>query len=98
MDAKLKADWTAALRSGEYKQGRRRFRIESAGGVKHCCLGVLCEVAGAPIEQGPSNDNYEFVGRALGAVNPADLWRMNDTQGKSFSEIADWIDTNIPED
>lgn len=33
--------WVAALRSGEYKQGKNY--LDSEG--KHCCLGVLCRVA-----------------------------------------------------
>ena len=37
----IKAEWIAALRSGEYKQ--------RSGGLRHgdtyCCLGVLCEIA-----------------------------------------------------
>lgn len=32
---------TAALRSGEYQQGKNRLRV----GDKYCCLGVLTEVA-----------------------------------------------------
>lgn len=40
MDAKIKADWLAALRSGEYKQGIGRLRQDG----KFCCLGVLCDL------------------------------------------------------
>ena len=43
MDATLKARWIAALRSGEYRQGRRLLRASDGS---YCCLGVLCEVAG----------------------------------------------------
>lgn len=32
--------WTAALRSGEYKQGTGQLRSRG-----YCCLGVLCDVA-----------------------------------------------------
>ena len=32
--------WIAALRSGEYKQGRSYLR----DGAEYCCLGVLCDV------------------------------------------------------
>jgi len=44
--------WIAALRSGDYKQGRGRL-CEVAGGStrSHCCLGVRCEVGGLPVEQ-----------------------------------------------
>lgn len=33
--------WTAALRSGDYKQGANYLH---AGGNSYCCLGVACEV------------------------------------------------------
>lgn len=37
----IKAKWVAALRSGDYEQGRNYLQSEG----KFCCLGVLCEVA-----------------------------------------------------
>lgn len=40
VDAELKSRWLAALRSGEYKQGRGALRV----GDKYCCLGVLCNL------------------------------------------------------
>lgn len=42
MKADLKKKWVEALRSGKYIQGR----VYLAKNGKHCCLGVLCEVAG----------------------------------------------------
>ena len=40
MKPKIKARWIAALRSGEYTQGRGQLR----DGDKFCCLGVLCDL------------------------------------------------------
>lgn len=40
MKPEIKAKWVAALRSGEYKQGREALRI----GDRFCCLGVLCDL------------------------------------------------------
>jgi hypothetical protein len=40
--ADIKAQWVAALRSGEYEQGKMRLR---SADDKYCCLGVLCEIA-----------------------------------------------------
>lgn len=37
--------FVAALRSGEYEQGRYRLTTIQADSVQHCCLGVACEVA-----------------------------------------------------
>jgi hypothetical protein len=41
MNPEIKARWVAALRSGEYKQTRRKLRDNNGG---HCCLGVLCDL------------------------------------------------------
>lgn len=62
MNAEIKAQWLAALRSGEYIQGRGALRK----GHQMCCLGVLCNLA-AKANIGhwqPHNDRadcYEFV-------------------------------------
>jgi hypothetical protein len=40
MNNDVKAKWVAALRSGEYVQGRSRLRT----GNTFCCLGVLCDL------------------------------------------------------
>ncbi|WP_326565118.1 hypothetical protein VSH64_25070 [Amycolatopsis rhabdoformis] len=41
MDPEIKAKWIAALRSGEYEQGKRVL-VEND---RFCCLGVLCDLA-----------------------------------------------------
>lgn len=41
MNQEVKEKWVAALRSGEYEQGRGYLNR----GEQFCCLGVLCEVA-----------------------------------------------------
>jgi len=41
VDVDIKRRWIAALRSGEYAQGRAWLRRNDA----YCCLGVLCELA-----------------------------------------------------
>lgn len=46
MKKAVKKKWLEALRSGEYKQGKRTLRrIELDGGYSYCCLGVLAELA-----------------------------------------------------
>lgn len=42
MKLDIKTQWVAALRSGEYPQGRAV--LKSSDG-KYCCLGVLCDLA-----------------------------------------------------
>lgn len=48
MNAKIKKQWVAALRSGEYKQTTGalcRTRPNADHSAGHCCLGVLCDLA-----------------------------------------------------
>ncbi len=40
MNPEVKEKWIAALRSGEYKQGKNLLRFEG----EFCCLGVLCDL------------------------------------------------------
>ncbi len=66
MNPKVKKDWTAALTSGKYRQGREALKQVRHGHVYHCCLGVLCElyiaqVPGAPKFTPPDIDTlYEY--------------------------------------
>jgi hypothetical protein len=49
MDADLRAKWVAALRSGDYIQGEGALKRQDVDDqVRHCCLGVLCEVLDVP--------------------------------------------------
>ena len=74
MKPKLKKQWVEALRSGEYNQGQgqlKRLAPISFGEkqTEHCCLGVLCELAG--FEQVTSSynpDHFGFIYRG----NPRD--------------------------
>lgn len=47
--------WSAALRSDEFEQGRGNLaRTSHDGSTQHCCLGVLCELAiraGVPVKK-----------------------------------------------
>jgi hypothetical protein len=47
MNPEIKAQWVAALRSGEYVQGRSslHYLVDENGNAKFCCLGVLCDLA-----------------------------------------------------
>lgn len=45
MKSSIAEKWVKALRSGRYKQGKRALKTKSKRGVvRHCCLGVLCEL------------------------------------------------------
>ncbi len=102
MNKELKDKWVAALRSGKYSQTTGRLRSEEG----FCCLGVLCDVEGADweIQDGSFiNTKYKEVAILdythrvkLGVENhTATLMDMNDEQGASFNEIADYIEQSI---
>lgn len=62
MKPEIKAKWVAALRSGEYRQGRNVLKqaFSSKDTPQFCCLGVLCDLAvkdGLEIEVVDVNDN-----------------------------------------
>lgn len=101
MKAKWKSKWIKALKSGEYKQARASLKKR---GKKMCCLGVLCDVAGAKwvTNVGPyvgdiqigntavlTHDGLKYFG--LTAAKSDKLVDMNDTNGKTFEEIAEYI-------
>lgn len=109
MDAVTKDKWVAALRSGDYQQGRSRLVHEGRSGKFYCCLGVLCDVLGYK-----QIDITEYQNDALGFVTPdgkrvefaigdervltmhheSMLMQQNDG-GDSFAQIAQWITDNV---
>ena len=106
MDTKLTAknikDWVIALRSHKYKQGIGHLRSHDD---KYCCLGVLATVCypdkfvrdtTAYMFYHPDRASIYGVPRTWLDQNYQDiLTGMNDTDYKSFNEIADWIEENI---
>ena len=100
MDAKIKAKWVKALRSGKYQQGRAF--LERAGA--YCCLGVLCKVMGRQVEQ---NENHEEIppraildAAGLHHKTAQKLADKNDGSGgedhaHSFNEIAAYIEKRL---
>ena len=99
-----RADWIAALRSGEYEQGVGSLLAIWQGQPCYCSLGVLCAIAGVPqaSESGGFNfgdqttKNYlEDVLAPMVGMNEADLgtcvW-LNDTCGASFATIAEVLE------
>jgi len=102
IDAKLKQDWLDALRSDDYKQGKGS--LKSYG--RYCCLGVLAVVAGLPfkasencqrnIDDGTKWGSYDPLEKLITKHHVNELWHMNDIEDKTFNQIADWIEKNIP--
>lgn len=103
MKAELRNRWLAALRSGNYEQGTRYLCM----GNRYCCLGVLAEIDGKLVHGGFLADDYEHISILpkeyqeeinLEVADARALMTMNDQGNKSFLEIADWIEANIPAD
>lgn len=66
MDAELKAKWTAALRSGEFRQGRNALKSDDG---RFCCLGVLCQIAGASWDTNEEGDRLALIdGRTVNRI------------------------------
>lgn len=101
MKKDVKEKWLTALRSGEYTQTKGRLhrteasRLSSAG---YCCLGVLCEVA---VAEGVIDSYVADAAYLPAAVRTwaglrfepmQTLARMNDNRGRSFEQIADYIE------
>lgn len=101
MFKELKDEWVKALRSGKYKQGRGKLyqKLDDS----FCCLGVLCDVAKVELDPEGGNalvDNntgYELIGVLLGYESNV-FYGMNDFEHKSFIEIADYIEKEVPEE
>lgn len=99
MTAEMKSYWVKALRSGVFKQGVgqlcERFKD---GTLKHCCLGVANAIF--DLQQNDRRATLQdHVAEAM-LVIPADiqvqLYKLNDEDHKTFAEIADFIEANIP--
>lgn len=44
MNPEIKTKWLEALRSGEYKREEGQLRKVTSKEIRHCCLGVLCDI------------------------------------------------------
>ncbi len=96
----FKKKWVAALRSGEYKQGKT-FLCKDG---KYCSLGVACAIMDIkiPVLAKTISSFYDLRGISKipklirGYKNPVvtKLSGMND-RGAPFSEIADYIEQNL---
>jgi hypothetical protein len=107
MKQEWKDKWTAALRSGEYKQGRGKLRNFDN---TYCCLGVLCDIVrpgkwkeGVRSYLTIDDDGYQLTSQWLTSdiiettgfepFNQGMLANMND-RGIPFNQIADFIEEN----
>lgn len=98
----IKQQWVIALRRGEYKQCRGMLYDPVTDG--YCCLGVLGHICGNPVsllakfkvlEKPLEGIPHLLEGPAYSNSLVEYLTAMNDTQLKSFGEIADYIEKNL---
>ncbi len=106
MKRALRDAWVADLRSGKHRQTTGCLHRYKEG---YCCLGRLCEVAGIkPVRFARNGWRYDGRSSVLpdslapeldskpGQPNQGHLIKMNDKQGKTFAEIADWVEAYVP--
>ena len=107
LDPSFKARWVAALRSGDYEQGMNALCRVNDAGATYCCLGVAFEVANGE-DAWIASDDAAFGDELFGDYTDESLWAppglswevanilavMNDG-GKTFDEIADYIEANL---
>lgn len=103
MNKRIKAKWLAALRSGEYNQGRHRLKHTFSGkdpfscGKKlkkptFCCLGVLCDLEkkGKWVETNPDAPEdvfFEFENEKSDETPPVTLLKKVGLCGEAIDEL-----------
>lgn len=105
MKKEIRDKWVEALRSGKFPQGRGNL----FNGRRYCCLGVYAITIGcSKAHIRPHSNLHGVLGVDLSVFNTPtlrgeivcdDLAQMNDGTGdggRTFNEIADWIEQNIP--
>ena len=108
MKKELRDAWVARLRDPANKQYHRQMFAYDKNNTATCCLGQLCiangyvrrEITGHEDETAVRQITdppyyYQFVKEIIGIKNKDYCIEMNDRLGKSFIEIADWIEANI---
>ena len=79
----VKAKWVAALRSGDYKQGRNALRTHDD---HFCCLGVLCDLA---VKEGavpvPTFESPYWRYDGISEVPPLAVWQWAYEEGITLS-------------
>ena len=103
MNAKIKAKWLVALRSGKYKQTKKMLRSKRGS---YCCLGVVADIVRPKAWEldlfghwcnGDSSTDLDIKLRQKTGLASGDmgvLMDLNDS-GKRFTTIAKWIEKNL---
>ncbi len=113
MNKEIAKKWVKALRSGKYKQGQKSLCTVKGKTAKYCCLGVLCHILKTPYEKCGDLKRYDedtavLPSSVLEKAGMHSCWgetrsghfssltHLND-DGKSFNEIADFIEQHAEE-
>lgn len=105
----VKDKWVAALRSGDYRQGKHRLKQIDGS---YCCLGVLQIVTDGKVENIPGydvsrympSDSYKLrvfgdadaeLAVLFGLMGEVSLSELNDDRHLSFDKIADLIEEQV---
>ena len=110
MNKEVKKRWLEALRSGKFKQAQGFLHLfDKSRHHTYCCLGVLCKTEGLQASKNTCSVGYSFEGEesctgipskflekiGLQQYNESTLINMNDGDKLNFTEIANWIETNL---
>lgn len=92
MNPERKAEWIAALRSGEYRQGSDYLaRTDADGNMTYCCLGVLCDLAvkaGVDVQVVQSMNNLAYDGQI--SVTPDSVAQWAGLPDQNPTVIVGW--------
>ena len=114
MDPEIKAQWIAALRSSNYRQGRTALKRVVDGVPQYCCLGVLSDlwVQAHDVNWEVSTFGIETI-RSMGTLPPSHVFEwaggktmvndlalinMNDLYCATFDQIANAIESYVDRD
>lgn len=110
LNRELITRWIAALRSGKYVQGRGLLRKYDhySKTSRYCCLGVLADICEVKWE---NNSGEIFFIEGISKILPINiielsgieylqdrLIKMNDANGLSFDQIADFLEDELKHD
>ncbi len=93
MDKIIKEKWVAALRSGKYTQIRHRLRVADTNNV--CAMGCLIDILDGWNFREATGAWPEYAKAGLTENIVRVITNKNDEDGKSFREIADYIEKNL---
>jgi hypothetical protein len=108
MSPKFKTQWLDQLRNGGIRQGRRAYRTSTCFCALGVLINIVRPNSWTTVNQhhylpGGIKDHATYTTNAREILWEAQLsleaqvkiCEMNDADGKTFAEIADWVETNL---